>query len=228
MATEEYYNKFYAQQDWKHIPTITKFKTKAYIKIARSVFKKEINKIVDAGCGTGIHSAILQSFNYDVSGFDFSEVAVTKAREKFNSIDFRVLDGNHLDYNANIDCFLALGFSPFNSTDFNQTNALLEHWNSFLTNDGLIIITSTTDFSQTSPTGWYYHSEEDLKKLYSGDQMRKQVIYLFPPLWIVVSLFPRSKSITRIISWLSRVILVKWLNKSVTAILILQNVKRDI
>lgn len=223
MAKEEYYNEFYAKQDWKHIPTITKYKTKAYVKIAQSVFKKNIKRVVDAGCGTGIHSAILQSFNYEVSGFDFSEIAIQKAKKRFESIDFRVLDGNKINYQPNIDCFIALGFSPFNTTDFAKTTSLLEYWKSFLTESGLIVITTRTDFSQKSPTGWYFHSEDDLNQLYSKDNLRKQVIYLYPPLWTLVYVIPKSKRLVLFISFLSRVIFAKWLNRYVTAILILQN-----
>lgn len=223
MNKTEYYNQFYKNQDWKNNSLLVKFKLKAYLKIVSSIYDKNIRTIVDAGCGTGLHSHILKSLKYEISGFDFSETAILKAKKRFDKIDFRILNGNSLNYNPNIDCFLALGFSEFNSIDFPKTTHLIEYWRTFLSSRGIIFISLKTDFSQKSPSGWYFHSENDLKNIYLGDKMKKQIIYIFPPFWTLILLLPKSKTLVDIISILSKQIFAILLRKPITALIILQN-----
>ena len=222
---KEYYNQFYTDRDWKNSLFITKGKIRAYLKIATSVSPKKIHRVIDAGCGTGLYSYVLKSLKYEVSGFDFSHIAIQKAKENFNTIDFRLLDGKNLNYESNIDCFLALGFSEFNTSDFKQSTALIEHWRSFLTSNGLILITSKTNLSGRSPTGWIYHSHKEILNFYSGQSMKKQIVYLYPPLWTIISFLPKSKIITRIVSNFSKLLFIKLLKWPITVILILQNDK---
>ncbi len=222
MATEEYYNNFYKNKDWKGISIITKFKTKVFIKISKSIFNKEIHTVVDAGCGTGLYSAILTFLGYKVFGFDFSESAINKAKRKYNFIDFRKLNGVNLSFAKNIDLFFAKGFSPFNTTNFENSTLILNHWINFLTNNGLICLITKSNFTEKAPTGWKYLSEQNINKLYSGNKYNKEIVYLFPPFWILIYILPRSKHITKIFSSISKNIFVKLFKIPVSVIILLQ------
>ncbi|MBF0409070.1 MAG: class I SAM-dependent methyltransferase [Candidatus Riflebacteria bacterium] len=56
-------------------------------------------RILDVGCGTGRHSILLASMGAQVTGIDFSEKMLQKAREKINSerVEFR-----HTDFSRGI------------------------------------------------------------------------------------------------------------------------------
>ncbi len=58
--------------------------------------KKSVSKILDLGCGTGRHVIYFAKRGYQVSGFDWSEAAVTRARELVRAenltADLRVWD----------------------------------------------------------------------------------------------------------------------------------------
>jgi len=222
MATEEYYNSFYKNKDWKGISVITKYKTKVFIKITKSIFNKNIKTVVDAGCGTGLYSAILSFLGYNSFGFDFSETAIKQAKEKYEFIDFRKLDGANLSYNNEIDLFFAKGFSPFNTTDFENSTKVLNHWHSFLSDKGLVCLITKSNFTEEAPTGWIYLSEENINKLYSDNKYNKEIIYLFPPFWMFIYILPRNMFITKLFSYFSKNIFVKLFKIPVSVIVLLQ------
>ncbi len=223
MATEEYYNSFYNNTDWKDISVITKYKTKVFLKITNSIFKKKIKTVVDAGCGTGLYSAILTFFGYKTFGFDFSDTAIKKAKQKYDFIDFRRLDGADLSYKINeIDLFFAKGFSPFNTTNFENSTAILNHWHSFLTKNGLVCLITKSNFTEKAPTGWIYLSEENINKLYNDNKFNKEIVYLFPPFWLFIYILPKSIFITKFFSYISKKIFVKLFKIPVNVIILLQ------
>jgi len=222
MATEEYYNSFYKNKDWKGISVITKYKTKVFIKISKSIFNKNIKTVVDAGCGTGLYSAILTFLGYNTFGFDFSETAIKQAKEKYDFIDFRKLDGVDLSYENKIDLFFAKGFSPFNTTDFDNSTKILNHWQEFLPDKGLVCLITKSNFTEKAPTGWIYLSEGNINKLYNDNKFNKHIIYLFPPFWIFLHILPKNKIITNFFSFISKNIFVKIFKIPVSVIVLLQ------
>ncbi len=222
MATEEYYNDFYKNKDWRGISIITKYKTKVFIKLSKSIFNKNIKSIIDAGCGKGLHSAILTFLGYKTFGFDFSETAIKQAKEKYNFIDFRVLNGANLSYKNKVDLFFAKGFSPFNTKDFKNSTAIIDHWHNFLTNNGLVCLITKSNFTEKLPTGWIYLSEININKLYNGNKFEKEIIYLFPPFWIIIYILPKSKLLIKFLSKISKNIFVKLLKIPVSVIILLK------
>ena len=80
-------------------------------------------KILDVGCGTGRHSIELSKRGYKISGIDFSESQLARAREKANneklSIDFLKCDARNLPFDHEFDVAIMLceGGFPLMETD---------------------------------------------------------------------------------------------------------------
>ncbi|HPO54656.1 MAG TPA: class I SAM-dependent methyltransferase [Ignavibacteriaceae bacterium] len=80
-------------------------------------------KILDVGCGTGRHAIELTKRGYKVTGIDFSESQLSRAREKAASekleIDFRKHDARNLPFEKEFDASIMLceGGFPLMETD---------------------------------------------------------------------------------------------------------------
>ncbi len=218
---QEKYNKFYKNNDWKNLSFITKQKILVFFKILKTVTKANFKTIIDAGCGTGIYTYLLNHIGYKAVGFDFSYTAISLAKKKYEDLDFRDLNGFALDYTQKFDLIFANGFSPFNTTNFKNSTRLIDYWSGFLNEKGKILIITRTNFSQKSPSGWLFLSEEQLANLYYKDEMNKNTIYLYSKFWIIISLLPKSKTIIDIVSYVSKNIVAKFLKIPVSVLIIL-------
>ncbi len=220
---KDYYNDFYKNNDWKSYPVLTRLKLIVYIKITKSIYKKNLKTVLDAGCGKGLYASLLSRLSYKVKGFDFSETAIMEAQKKYPDIDFRMMNGNTLKYNEKFDFIFAKGFSPFNTRDFEDSTQIFNHWRNFLTKDGVICAISKSNFTGTSPTGWIFLDEESINKLYDDTKLQKKIVYLFSPFWVLIYLLPKSKYITLFLSLLSRYVVARLFKIPVTVIILLQN-----
>ena len=135
-TTKEYYNEFYVKSDWDTNRWHLKLKLKVFKKIINLEANKPIHKILDAGCGTGSYTKIFNDLGYNCEGFDFSETAIKKAKEKFPEYRFTCLDAKNLNYDKKFDLIFASGFSLFNTYDFEEVWKLIDYWKSFLTKNG--------------------------------------------------------------------------------------------
>ena len=85
-------------------------------------FNKSL-KILDVGCGTGRHSIELTKRGYSITGIDFSETQLARAREKAVKenlkIDFQKHDARYLPFNNEFDFAIMLceGGFPLMETD---------------------------------------------------------------------------------------------------------------
>ena len=55
------------------------------VKTLKKYGKKNIQNILDIGCGTGSHSVLLAKKGFSITGIDRSKQALDIAREKFNA-----------------------------------------------------------------------------------------------------------------------------------------------
>jgi len=220
---KDYYDDFYKDNDWKNYPILNRLKLIVFIKIAQSFYKKDIKTVLDAGCGKGLNTSLLNHLSYKVKGFDFSRTAVIAAQKRYPDIDFRTMNGNSLNYNEKFDFIFAKGFSPFNTRDFNNSTQIFNHWRNFLTEDGIIYAISRSNFTGTSPTGWIFLNEESINRLYGDTKLRKKIVYLFSPFWVFIYLLPKSRYITLFLSILSKYMVAKLFKIPVTVIILLQN-----
>jgi len=215
------YDDFYKDNDWKNISFITQKKTSVFLNISKVITKKEYNSVLDAGCGKGIYTFILNNSGYKAKGFDFSEIAIEQAKKRYKNIDYRKLDGFVLDYNEKFDLIFANGFSPFNTTDFIKSTKLIEYWKDFLNDNGTVLIVTRSNFTQESPSGWIFLNEQQLSEIYNKDNFNKEIVYLYSKFWIFISLFPKSRLIVNFVSYISRNIFAKNFKIPVSVLIIL-------
>lgn len=73
--------------------------------------EQPISTLLDAGCGTGGHATPLAKRNYNVVGFDLSEMIIEEAKEKSKNIanlEFHVMDLRDFDLHQKFDACIAM------------------------------------------------------------------------------------------------------------------------
>ena len=58
-------------------------------------------KILDAGCGSGVDSAYINSLGFSVIGVDLSDEMLSLAKQKTSNVEFIKKDFTELDFNDN-------------------------------------------------------------------------------------------------------------------------------
>jgi len=94
--------------------------------IEQEVGRDKSIKIIDIGCGTGRHAIELTKRGYKVTGVDFSENQIKRAREKAQetgvAIDFQTQDARKLPFDGEFDLAIMLcegGFSLMETDEMN-------------------------------------------------------------------------------------------------------------
>ncbi len=112
--------------------------------------------ILDLGGGTGADSMALQSMGYDVTLFDFSQVAVDKAAAAGVK---HTLCGDFWTHDFGADRFdvvMAKGFSPLNTDDPITFERGLERARSLLNPGGVVLFWAYSTLEERwSSSGWY-------------------------------------------------------------------------
>jgi len=104
-------------------------------------------KILDVGCGTGRHCIELSKRGYSITGIDFSESLLVKAREKAKKdnlvINFQKHDARDLPFNREFDVAIMLceGAFPLMETD-EMNYAILKNVTKSLKESGKFIFTT--------------------------------------------------------------------------------------
>ncbi len=95
----EYYNKSAKSCDFENF---TPFVLKSYQELKRITRENcKGKKILDYGCGNGIHSAWLKNCNGEVTGVDLSEESLKIARDIVPGVEFLKMDCENLDFPDN-------------------------------------------------------------------------------------------------------------------------------
>ncbi|MCQ4795586.1 methyltransferase domain-containing protein [Anaerofustis stercorihominis] len=80
----------------------------------------DVKNIVDAGCGDGYYSHIIEDKNHNIFAFDFSKDAINVASRGVNNICFMVSDINDIPLkDKSMDCILNI-YTPANYIEFKR------------------------------------------------------------------------------------------------------------
>ena len=123
----KYYDKFY--------------KNKNYVKETEFLmnFINQDDKIIDIGCGTGIHASLLQQKGFKIDGLDLNKEMLDIAKTRVNSTLYlqNILDLNiNKKYNVIISMFAVLNHLK----DTQELEKALINLKNILTDEGKIII----------------------------------------------------------------------------------------
>jgi SAM-dependent methyltransferase len=100
--------------------------------------RRPVRRVLDVGCGTGSHAVLLAGRGYEVVGVDRSSEMLRRARERDNSIPFRLGDMTTLDLGETFDAVLIMFAVLGYLTDNISVQAALRAARRHLTRDGLL------------------------------------------------------------------------------------------
>jgi len=94
--------------------------------IEKEIARDKSLRIIDIGCGTGRHAIELTKRGYNVTGVDFSESQIKRAKEKAKeegvAIDFQTQDARNLFFNGEFDLAIMLCEGGFSLMETDQMN----------------------------------------------------------------------------------------------------------
>lgn len=224
MSDNKYYDDFYSKTNWKQNNLLVTFGTRAYINIFKTQLKKTNITICDVGCATGRFTNAISKLGYSVKGFDFSNIAIEKAKKSFPLLDFSCQDATDLKYSEKFDVFFVNGFSLFNTQDFKSAQDIIKYWTRFLKKQGALLIISKTDFSGNITNGWHYHTKAQINEMFEVDGFSTQVYYIHSSLKYLC-LLPFVKFWLKLSEIISSLLFNKILNLPLRSITIL--IKND-
>jgi SAM-dependent methyltransferase len=100
--------------------------------------RQPVRRVLDVGCGTGSHAVLLAERGYEVVGVDRSSEMLRRARERENSISFRLGDMTTLDLGETFDAVLIMFAVLGYLTDNVSVQSALRVARRHLTADGLL------------------------------------------------------------------------------------------
>lgn len=155
------YDRFYRQGDYRYYPLAEKSLIQAIIKRVRKGIPTSRGKLLDVGCGTGCYSCLIaRRPNLQVTGIDFSKVAIEIARRRCrNSCKFLVADFFDYPLSKKYDVVFCKQFAPLNipgdlCAASQVTQKLVEH----VKLGGYLVLCVSTNFTNTErPKGLFNH-----------------------------------------------------------------------
>ncbi|MEK7095513.1 MAG: class I SAM-dependent methyltransferase [Patescibacteria group bacterium] len=128
--------------------------------------KRNINKVLDVGCGSGIHCHRLQELGYKTTGIDLNRHMIKYAKTNYPNLNFFKQDMKNITLKTTFDAIICLCTTfSFNLTN-DQIQKTLAGFNKLLKKDGVLVIEVLNPISFLSKnrfTGSFFR--ENLKYL---------------------------------------------------------------
>jgi len=147
-------NKSYWNKRWSDIPTDLPMENKDVYprRYAELTIKKNDGKILEAGCGNGRVVRYYHDKGYNITGFDFIDVAIKKMKETDPTLNVEVGDIKKLRFNdASFKYVLAFGL--YHNLE-NNLNEAISETNRVLQKNGKLCASFRADNIQTRLTDW--------------------------------------------------------------------------
>lgn len=147
-------NKNYWTDRWADIPAdIAMTNSEVYpLKYALQTVTAKDGPILEAGCGAGRILRYYHERSYDITGFDFIEVAIDKLREVDSTLQVEVGDITALRFADGAYRYL-LAFGLYHNLERGLEEAVVESWR-VLCGGGRICASFRADNLQTRLTDW--------------------------------------------------------------------------
>lgn len=200
-ATEtgrKHYNKNYSQKKdrWSiHKITIAKRIVKRIIKKTNLKPSNNSYTALDVGCAKGHITEALRLEGFDAYGIDYSDVAISKAKNNFSNCHFKCMNGLNPNLNQKFDLILVRGFTGANTHDMKAIAGFSKKYISLLKKGGVYILGIRTNLK-----GFENGKEmanityEEIANLNNLLGHKLDIHFFFPPKWWVdlknIVLFP--------------------------------------
>jgi len=103
-------------------------------------FGKIVKKILDLGCGTGLHDKELTLRGYDITGLDLSKEMIDIAKERNPEMKFVVGDMSNFELNEKFDAIICMFSALGYLTENRQLERFFDCVKKHLKPEGLLII----------------------------------------------------------------------------------------
>ena len=147
-------NKDYWTKRWADIPADAPMENLSVypLKYAEMTVKDKSGKILEAGCGAGRVLRYYHDRGYDILGFDFVDVAISKLKEMDPTLQAEVGDITNLRF-ADRSFKYILAFGLYHNLE-HTLNKAIQETNRVLKKDGLVCASFRADNIQTKLTDW--------------------------------------------------------------------------
>lgn len=159
-----YYNRFYARGGWEY--SWAEQREFLLERLIKPLGLRPGSKVLEIGCGMGLHCSLLHELGFEVVGVDVSEVGIQHAQTRFPGPTFRAMDLADEDFaEEEFDIIYSRGMSWYhyelNGVNLDgvdvprQTGILFRKLNK----RGIFILQISTDFSggRDPKSGVYYN-----------------------------------------------------------------------
>jgi SAM-dependent methyltransferase len=157
--SEEYYDDMYRNDDRTYERPLTSPYYPMYRQVVELLRREEVRTVLEVGCGSGVLAEMLIAERLDYSGFDFSRVAIEKARLRNPGGRFSVGDATDpAAYGPRYDAVVCCEVLEHIEGDL----AAIRLWES-----GKVVVCSVPNFDYESHVR-HFRSEEEVVRRYGG------------------------------------------------------------
>lgn len=190
-------NKDYWTNRWESIPADEPMENQGVypLKYASMTVVKNDGPILEAGCGAGRILRYFHNRGFDITGFDFIEVAINKLKKVDKSLKVQVGDITNLRYKNEKFKYL-LAFGLYHNLETGLETAVYESWR-VLKKEGKICASFRADNLQTKITDyWTAFKQRNVKSVnpktfHKMNLTRKEFVTLFEQAGFeVVAIYP--------------------------------------